>query len=134
MESGKSVRIDKFLWAVRIYKTRSMASEACRKGRIIVNNIPVKPSFTVSRKQVIVVKKLPVIFTYEITEVIENRISAKKVPDYLKDITPEEEKAKLAAAHTPAFGFRPKGYGRPTKKERRTIDRLNDDVSFTKEW
>ena len=133
MESGKSVRIDKFLWAVRIYKTRSMASEACRKGRIIVNNIPVKPSSSVVSNQVITVKKLPVTYTYEVIEVIENRVSARLVPDYLKDLTPEEEKSKIIASKFPSFGYRPKGYGRPTKKERRTIDRFNDDASLTKE-
>ena len=129
MDPEKSVRIDKFLWATRIYKTRSLASEACRKGRIIVNNVPAKPSLTVKKNQIILVKKLPVTYTYEILDLVENRVSAKIVSDYLNDLTSEEEKAKIITTRTPSFGYRPKGYGRPTKKERRTIDRFNDDVS-----
>jgi ribosome-associated heat shock protein Hsp15 len=126
MAAGENIRIDKFLWAVRIYKTRSIASEACRKGRIIINNIQVKPSRIILTKEIITVKKLPAIFTYEVIEPIENRVSAKLAGEYIKDITPEEEKLKLTLTKSTAFGLRPKGFGRPTKKERRTIDRLNE--------
>jgi ribosome-associated heat shock protein Hsp15 len=69
--SDSPIRIDKFLWSVRIFKTRSMASEECRKGRIIINNVPVKPSRTVLKGEVIIVKKLPVVYTYRIIEPIE---------------------------------------------------------------
>lgn len=127
MGKSENIRIDKFLWAVRIYKTRSLASEACRKGRILINNVQVKPSRIISVNEIITVKKLPVSYLYEVIEPIENRISAKLVQAYLKDLTPEDEKAKIVAGSTPAFGFRQKGLGRPTKKERRTIDRLSDD-------
>jgi ribosome-associated heat shock protein Hsp15 len=126
MPDHGNIRIDKFLWAVRIFKTRSLAAEACRKGRIIINNIQVKPSRTVVSKEIITVRKLPVIFTYEVIDPIEMRISAKLVDNYIRDLTTEDEKSKLIISRTSGFGIRPKGFGRPTKKERRTIDRLND--------
>jgi ribosome-associated heat shock protein Hsp15 len=126
MPDHGNIRIDKFLWAVRIFKTRSLAAEACRKGRIIINNIQVKPSHTVVSKEIITVRKLPVIYTYEVIDPIEMRISAKLVDHYIRDLTTEDEKSKLIISRTSGFGIRPKGFGRPTKKERRTIDRLND--------
>jgi ribosome-associated heat shock protein Hsp15 len=79
MGDNHNIRIDKFLWAVRIYKTRSIASDECRKGRIIINDLPVKPSRTVSKNEIITVKKPPVNFAYRVIEPIENRISAKLV-------------------------------------------------------
>jgi ribosome-associated heat shock protein Hsp15 len=129
MAPKEEIRIDKFLWAVRLYKTRSLASEACQKGRIIINNIQVKPSRTISGNETIIVKKLPVIFTYIVVEPIGNRIAAKLVPEYLRDITPDEEKAKLTNRQLSFYGYRDKGTGRPTKKERRNIDRLNEDLN-----
>jgi len=128
MSVDKNIRIDKFLWAVRIFKTRSLASEACRKGKIIINNIQVKPSRIVIADETIIVKKLPLIYTYLVLEPIENRVSAKIVPFYINDITPDEEKAKLLNRDLTEFGYRDKGSGRPTKRERRTIDRLKNDM------
>ena len=128
MPDNKQIRIDKFLWSVRIYKTRSIASEACRKGRIIINNVQVKPSRPVIKDEIITVKKLPVVFTYRIIEPIENRISAKLVSKYLEDITPEEEKVKLDLRHAGFTTYREKGTGRPTKKERRNLDRFIGDI------
>ena len=128
MSDPKNIRIDKFLWAVRIYKTRSLASEACRKGRVIMSNIQVKPSRIITKKETIIVKKLPAIYTYEIIEPIENRVAAKMVPTFIKDLTPEEELKKLDNSSRSQFGYRPKGFGRPTKKERRTIDRLSENL------
>jgi ribosome-associated heat shock protein Hsp15 len=122
------VRIDKFLWSVRIYKTRNMASEACKRGRIIINNIQVKPSRSVLKNEIIIVKKLPVIYTYRIIEPIENRVSAKLVGKYLEDLTPEEEKIKLDLKHAGLTSYREKGMGRPTKKERRNLDRFTEDI------
>ena len=119
-----TVRIDKFLWAVRVFKTRSIASEACRRGRIIINSIQVKPSRSVFKDEIITVKKLPVIYTYRIIEPIENRVSAKLVSKYIEDLTPQEEKIKLDIRHTGFTGYREKGIGRPTKKERRNLDRF----------
>lgn len=125
----KPVRIDKFLWSVRIFKTRSIASDECRKGRILINNIQVKPSRIVTKSEIVVVKKPPVNHTYRIIEPIENRVSAKLVDQFVEDLTTEEEKAKLDVRQSIAVVFRDKGTGRPTKKERRLIDKLNDNFS-----
>jgi ribosome-associated heat shock protein Hsp15 len=127
MPEIKPVRIDKFLWSVRIYKTRSIASEACRKGRIIINNIQVKPSRSIFKDEIITVKKLPVIYTYRVIGPVENRISAKLVGNFIEDLTSEEEKKKLEVRHAGIVAYRQKGTGRPTKKERRSLDIFIDD-------
>lgn len=129
MASSESIRIDKYLWAVRIYKTRSIAADECRKGRVLVNNFQVKPSHTVTINEIFTVRKPPVIYTYQVIVPIENRVSAKLVQEYLKDLTPDEEKIKTTLARSTHFGIRPKGFGRPTKKERRSIDRLNESTA-----
>lgn len=126
MEEEKEIRIDKFLWAIRIYKTRSIASGECRKGRILINNIQVKPSRAVNAGETITVRKLPVTYTYRIIEPIGNRISAKLVSRYAEDITPDDEKSKLEMRQSIPGVYRQKGTGRPTKKDRRLIDRLNE--------
>jgi ribosome-associated heat shock protein Hsp15 len=127
MADNKLIRIDKLLWSVRVYKTRSIASDACRKGRIIINNIQVKPSRIILKNEIIIVKKPPVIFTYRVIEPIENRVSAKLVELFIEDLTTEEEKAKLDIRQAVEMGYRDKGSGRPTKKERRLIDKLGED-------
>ena len=129
MQEANSVRIDKFLWSVRIFKTRSLAAEECRKGRIIINGIQVKPSRFVVRNEIITVRKLPVTYSYRIIEPVENRVSAKLVEKYIEDQTPEEEKKKLVIRHSVLNGYRQKGTGRPTKKERRNLDRLIVDFN-----
>ena len=126
MADKKEIRIDKFLWSVRIYKTRSIASDECRKGRIIINDIQVKPSRSVLKNEIIIVKKPPVIYSYRVIEPIENRVAAKLVEQFIEDITPEEEKAKLDIKQAIGIVYRDKGTGRPTKKERRLIDRIRD--------
>jgi ribosome-associated heat shock protein Hsp15 len=128
MSRNENVRIDKFLWAVRIFKSRSLASEACRKGKIIINNIQVKPSRLITVDETIIVKKLPLIYTYSVIEPVEKRVSAKLIYLYINDITPEEEKAKLLNRELPGYGYRNKGTGRPTKRERRNIDRLKEGL------
>jgi ribosome-associated heat shock protein Hsp15 len=128
MGDKQNIRIDKFLWSVRIYKTRSIASDECRKGRIFINEAQVKPSRTVLKDEIIVVKKPPVIFSYKVIEPIENRVSAKLVGQFVEDLTPAEEKAKLDIRQSVGIVFRDKGTGRPTKKERRLIDRIQDDI------
>jgi ribosome-associated heat shock protein Hsp15 len=133
MENKEEIRIDKFLWAARIYKTRSIASEECRKGRVLINNIQVKPSRSVTEGEVIIVKKPPVNFTYKVLKPAGNRVSAKLAGQLIEDLTSEEEKAKLDIKHAPPAGYRQKGTGRPTKKERRLIDRISDDLSEP-EW
>ena len=124
MTESKQIRIDKFLWAVRIYKTRSIAADECKKGRITINDIQVKPSRNVEQGEIMTVKKPPVLYKYKIINIIENRISAKLVSDFIDDITPDEEKLKLDVSLKSGAFFRDKGTGRPTKKERRVIDRF----------
>jgi ribosome-associated heat shock protein Hsp15 len=126
MPDNKTIRIDKFLWSVRLYKTRSIASDECRKGRILINSIQVKPSRVVQKNEIIIVKKPPVIHTYRIIEPIENRVPAKLVTQFIEDLTSEQEKAKLDMKQSAGTVFRDKGTGRPTKKERRVIDKLNE--------
>ncbi|MDX9947424.1 MAG: RNA-binding S4 domain-containing protein [Bacteroidales bacterium] len=121
------IRIDKFLWSVRLYKTRSIASDECRKGRIVINNVQVKPSRIVEGNEIITIRKPPVTYTYRVIKPIENRVSAKLVSNFIEDLTPEQEKIKLEIRHSPFPGFRLKGLGRPTKKERRNLDRFIDD-------
>lgn len=127
MTDIKSVRIDKFLWAVRIYKTRGLAANACKMGRILINDNPVKPSRMTESGESITIRKPPVTYTYRITGLTGNRVSAKLVSNYLVDLTPEEEKMKLDVRKAGPVSFRKKGTGRPTKKERRIIDRWKDD-------
>lgn len=120
------VRIDKYLWAVRIFKTRSLASDACNKGYVLINGIQTKPSKEIKGKESITVRKPPVIYTYEIKALIKNRQPAKLVADYIEDTTSIEELDKLKISET-FFFKRDKGTGRPTKKERRIIDKISKD-------
>jgi ribosome-associated heat shock protein Hsp15 len=129
MSEIKPIRIDKFLWSVRIFKTRSIASEACRRGRILINNIQVKPSRFVNKEEIITVRKLPVIFTYRVILPVGNRVSPKLISDYIEDLTPENEKIKLYTRHPQLSNYREKGTGRPTKKERRNLDRFTEDYN-----
>lgn len=129
--SGKGIadpRIDKYLWAVRIYKTRSQAAEACKKGKVLIEEIPVKPSRIVKPGDVIFVKKLPVIYTYKVTALVEKRVSAKIVSDYCENLTPQAELDKLKKDHITIVFKRDRGAGRPTKRERRMIDKLKDEI------
>ena len=130
MTENKSVRIDKFLWAVRLFRTRSLAASACRMGRILVNNNSIKPSRTLEAEEILTVRKPPVTYTYRIISLTENRVGAKLVCNFLEDITPEEEKLKLDLSHSGPVGRREKGTGRPTKKERRIIDRWKNVFFF----
>lgn len=129
MAEKNPVRIDKYLWSVRVFKTRSIASDECRKGRISINNIQVKPSRIIIKNEIITVKKPPVIYTYKVIEPIENRVGAKLAEQYVEDITPEDERSKLDIRQSITAGYRDKGTGRPTKKERRLIDKLNEDFN-----
>ena len=123
--NGLELRIDKYLWAVRIFKTRSQATDACRKGKVIIEEVQVKPSRVVKEGDVIRVKRNPVVYSYRVTKLLGNRLSAKLVVDYVENITPEEELKKLEVKET-FFVKRDRGAGRPTKKERRIIDKLRE--------
>ena len=122
MSENKTIRVDKFLWSVRIYKTRSIASDECRKGRIMINDIQVKPSRIVINNEIIFVKKPPVIYTYRVIEPIENRVSAKLVGQFIEDLTSEDEKAKLDIRPSLEAGHREQGY-RSSYKKRKKADR-----------
>jgi ribosome-associated heat shock protein Hsp15 len=122
---AKTVRIDKYLWAVRLYKTRTLATEACKKGRITMDDMPAKPSRTVTIGDVIEVKKMPVIYSYRVKDPIEKRVGAKIVDQYVEDVTPKEELQKLDMQDD-FFIKRDRGAGRPTKKERRLLDDMQD--------
>ena len=128
-DEKQSIRIDKFLWSVRIYKTRSLASDACRKGKIIINNIQVKPSRIVVKNEIVIVRKPPVSYTYRVLYPVENRVSAKMVEQFIEDMTSVEERTKLNPGHTSGTIFREKGFGRPTKRERRDLDKLNENLN-----
>lgn len=119
-----SVRIDKWLWAVRIFKTRSDAADACRNNRVLINDAYTKPSREVKPGDIVSVKKLSVTWSYRVIEVISNRQPAKNVPDYAENITPQEELDKLNVPRETIFIQRDRGTGRPTKKERRDIEGL----------
>ncbi len=120
------VRIDKYLWAIRAFKTRSEATEACKGGKVKVGGVNAKPSRDVAPGDVIQVRKGAVTFTYQVLQCLENRVGAKLVPDFALDLTPEEEKEKLRAPVETFFVTRDRGAGRPTKKERREMDQLWD--------
>mgnify|MGYP001138201829 CR=1 FL=1 len=119
----KQIRVDKWLWAVRIFKTRSQATEACKKGRILIRGQALKPSRILKVNDIIQVKKPPVVYSYKVTGLLAKRLSARLVQDYMENITPEQELEKLKVRET-FFISRDKGSGRPTKKERRTMDKL----------
>ena len=117
-------RIDKYLWSVRIYKTRALATEACKKGRVMISEMSVKSSRSVRAGEIIQVKKAPVKYTYKVIDPIQKRVGAKLVGLYLEDLTPKEELDKLSLQDD-FFIKRERGTGRPTKKERRTLDKLS---------
>ncbi len=123
MNIEKEQRIDKFLWSVRIFKTRALSAEACKKGKVIIDDIEAKPSKTVKAGDMISVKKPPVNYSYKVLDVPKNRVSAKLVENYIDDQTPENELEKLKMSDS-FFIKRDRGAGRPTKKERREIDKL----------
>lgn len=124
MDSSTDIRIDKYLWAVRVYKTRTLAANACGKGQVTINGMTVKPSRLVKIGEEIIVRKPPIIHTYRVLALLENRLSAQKVKEYIEEITPSEEFLKLVINRMQKNAIRDKGSGRPTKKERRQIDRF----------
>ena len=126
MAEKHTTRIDKWLWAVRIFKTREMATKACAGGKIKIDGTAVKASRNIQQNDVIQVRKDVVKYLYKVRTIAEKRMGAKLVPDYLEDITPKEELVKLKSSQKQLIQTRGKGQGRPTKKERRLIDKLRD--------
>jgi len=119
------VRIDKFIWAVRLYKTRSISAKAVKDDQVFVNETKVKPSQNVKIGDVIKVKRLPIWRSYKVKELLSKRVGAKLVNDYIDDVTPEEELEKLEMMKLMPGYDRERGKGRPTKKERRNLDDFN---------
>ncbi len=124
------IRLDKYLWAVRIFKTRSDAAEAIRSNRVTVNGTGAKPSREVHPGDRIGVRKERVNYSYEVIDLVSSRQSAKNVPLYCRDTTPQEELDKLHAPRETIFLFRDRGTGRPTKKERRELDGLMEEMTL----
>lgn len=115
-------RIDKWLWASRIFKTRTIAAEACKKGRITINSSQVKASRMIKPGDIIEVRKPPITYSFKVLQAIEKRVGAKLVKDILEDVTPPEQYEILELSRISGFVDRAKGTGRPTKKERRELD------------
>ncbi len=115
-------RLDKWLWAVRIYKTRTLAADACKNGRVTINGAQAKPSRTVKTGDEVGVRKSPVTYTFRVLQAIEKRVGAKVLPDIIENITPPEQYELLEMSKISGFVDRARGTGRPTKKDRRAID------------
>lgn len=130
------MRVDKYLFAMRLYKTRTIAAEACKKGRVTMGGTTLKPSRTFHVGDVFSVRKGPITYTYRILQLCENRVGAKWVPDYLRDQTAPEQLELLELAKMAGQTGRDRGTGRPTKKDRRDIemfiseDYMLDDIDF----
>ena len=126
----EEVRIDKYLWSIRVFKTRSEATDACKGGKIRVNGADTKPSKAVKVGDTIVARKGAVTYTYKVLQLIDKRQGAKLVPVYAENLTPEEELAKLRAPVETFFLKRDRGAGRPTKKDRRQMESLWGNLAF----
>ncbi len=120
-------RVDKWLWAMRVFKTRTIATEACKKGRVTMGGSAVKPSRTIKAGDVIDVKKPPITYTFRVKAVTGNRLGAKLVPEYLENITPQSQYELLEMTKISGFVDRRKGLGRPTKKDSREMSRFKED-------
>lgn len=123
-------RIDKWLWAARIYKTRTLASEACKMGRITINGAQAKPSRTVKEGDAVGVKKSPITYTFRVKQCIEKRVGARLIPEVLDNITAPEQYELLEMSRISGFVDRARGTGRPTKKDRRALDDFADIVDL----
>ena len=121
-------RLDKWLWAARIFKTRSIAADACKNGRITIGGVKQKASKMVKEGDVIEVRKPPITYSFKILQAIQNRVGAKLVPEVLENVTTKEQLELLEMNRISGFVGRARGTGRPTKKERRELDDFTDPV------
>lgn len=117
-------RIDKYLWAVRLFKTRSLASKMVKEGKVLLDGEKVKTAKELKVGDVFSIKKNTAVFSYQVVELLEKRVGAKLVDQYLKDITPEEELEKYKQYQLAQKEYRDLGFGKPTKKDRRNIKRF----------
>ena len=123
-------RIDKWLWAARIFKTRSIAADACKNGRVTISGTNVKPSHTIKVGEIINVKKPPITYSFEVLQTIEKRVGAKLIPEVYKNVTDAKQYELLEMSRISGFVDRARGTGRPTKKDRRQLDAFVDPVLF----
>ena len=123
-------RIDKWLWAARIFKTRSIAADACKNGRVTLNGVNLKPSRTIKEGDVVSVKKPPVTYSFKVLKTIEQRVGAKLLPEIYENVTDPKQYELLQMSRISGFIDRAHGTGRPTKKERRALDAFVDPVIF----
>lgn len=128
-------RIDKWLWAARIFKTRTIAAEACKKGRVSINGAQAKPSRMIKPGDVINVKKSPITYSFKVLQAIEKRVGAKLVPEVMENVTTPDQYELLEMSKISGFIDRARGTGRPTKKDRRSIEEFTtpefmDDFDF----
>lgn len=131
------VRVDKWLWAMRIFKTRTLAAEACKKGRITLgegDGVLAKPSRLIKAGDIVNVRKPPITYTFRVKALTENRLGAKLVPDYLENLTPQSQYDLLEVVKISGFVDRRKGLGRPTKKEGRELQRFTDEAGDSPGW
>lgn len=124
---SEQARIDKWLWAVRIYKTRSIAAEACKKGHISIGERTAKPANNVRIGDIVKVKKAPITYSFKVLQCAEHRVGAKLVPELMENVTPQEQYEILEMSKISGFVDRMRGTGRPTKKERRDLDQFVED-------
>ena len=125
-----TARIDKWLWAARIFKTRSIAADACKNSRVTIGRKNVKPSHTVKVGEVVSVKKPPIVYSFKILKTIEQRVGAKLIPEIYENVTDPKQYELLEMSRISGFVDRARGTGRPTKKERRALDAFVDPALF----
>jgi len=123
-------RIDKWLWAARIFKTRSLAADECKNGRVTIKGVKQKPSKMIKEGDVIDVKKGPIVYSFKVLKAIQNRVGAKLVPEVLENVTSKEQLELLEMNKISGFVGRARGTGRPTKKERRELDDFIEPAFF----
>ena len=122
----ESARIDKWLWAARIFKTRSLAADACKNSRVTINGTNVKPSHIVKCGETVSVKKPPITYSFKILQPIEQRVGAKLIPEIYENVTDPKQYELLEMSRISGFVDRARGTGRPTKKDRRAMDAFVD--------
>ncbi len=130
-------RIDKWLWAMRVFKTRTIATDACKKGRVTMNGTAIKPSRSIKVGDIVDVRKPPITYTFRVLALAENRLGAKLVPDYLENLTPQSQYELLEMTRISGFVDRRKGLGRPTKRDAREMASFREQSyadSFFLDW
>jgi heat shock protein 15 len=123
-------RIDKWLWAARIFKTRSLAADACKNGRVTFNGSTIKPSRMIKEGDIVHVKKSPITYSFKVLKAIEQRVGAKLIPEIYENVTDPKQYELLEMSRISGFVDRARGTGRPTKKERRALDAFVEPVIF----